>query len=74
MQHGERLRKLRITLGLSADKMAAALGFTGANRKDKVRAMERNARDISEHCLDEMVRLERDAGIKPTENERLDHD
>jgi hypothetical protein len=74
MQQGERLRKLRITLGLSADGMAAALGFTGGDRKNKLRKMELNTRDISPFCLDKIDRMEREAGINPPKNERAGND
>lgn len=71
MQHGARLFRLRKTLGLSADDMAAALGFTGAHRKSKLHKMEINKRDISPACLDKIERMEREPGINPPKNERL---
>jgi hypothetical protein len=70
MHDHERLRKLRITLSLSADGMAAALGFTGGDRKNKIRKMELNTRDISASCLDKIAQMEREAGINPPKIER----
>jgi transcriptional regulator with XRE-family HTH domain len=74
MQHGARLFRLRKTLGLSADDMAAALGFTGAHRKSKLHKMEINTRDISPSCLDKIERMEREAGINLQKNERASND
>jgi transcriptional regulator with XRE-family HTH domain len=74
MQHGARLFRLRKTLGLSADDMAAALGFAGAHRKSKLHLMEIDKRNISPFCLDKIERMEREAGINPPKNERAGND
>ena len=75
MHNHERLKVLRRALSLSVNEMAQVLGLTGTGAGDKVRAMERGARDISGAILELMRYIEKHGLLAETENnERLDNE
>jgi transcriptional regulator with XRE-family HTH domain len=75
MHNHERLRRLRINLGLSINEMADALGLTGAGAGDKARAMERGVRDISGSILELMRYIEKYGLLAARDNnERLENE
>jgi transcriptional regulator with XRE-family HTH domain len=74
MQHGEKLRRLRLGLGLSFNEMARAIGLIGEGAADKVRAMEREAREISGPIFELMRYIEKYGLIDDKKNERLEND
>jgi transcriptional regulator with XRE-family HTH domain len=47
MNDSERLRKLRINLGLTNLEFARLIGLTGDNAADNIRAFERGSKGIS---------------------------
>lgn len=61
MNNGERLKALRHKLGLSVNEMSDLLGLSGNNAADRVREMERSARDVSGSVLNVIRYIEQGA-------------
>jgi DNA-binding transcriptional regulator YiaG len=74
MHDHERLKALRRALGLSVNKMADALGLSGEGAADKVRAMEREAREISGPVFELIRYIEKHGLIDEKKNERVNND
>lgn len=63
MHNGERLRALRYALSVSVNDMADLFGLSGSGSGDKIRDMERGARDLSGPMLRLLSYMEQAAEV-----------